>query len=178
MALEALLLKSVVSAGLLALAVVAAWGVAQVLPPRMGLRLEQVVGISLAALIVLPFVTGVWLTTAFTHLRRWKVWLTWWSIPAAMLVIGGVAYLVAPVAVSNFRDFGSSVEEAIAVVRHRRLRDVGQLLGVGLPACIVMGLVSWSGAPAGRLVNRVLSHARRWRWRWMRSRRRGLLQST
>lgn len=178
MALEALLLKSVVSAGLLGLAVVAAWGVAQVLPPRMGLRLEEVVGISFAALIVLPFVTGVWLTTAFTHLRRWKVWITWWSIPAALLVIGSLGYLAAPVKVYNVGDYGDSIEDAVSAIRWRRLRDVQSLLAVGLPACVVMGLAAWSGAPVGRLVNRVLSHARRWRWRWLRSRRRRLLQST
>ncbi|MCL4210720.1 MAG: hypothetical protein HRU76_03590 [Phycisphaeraceae bacterium] len=178
MALEALLLKTLVSAGLLTLAVIAAWGVSVVLPPRIGLRMEEAVGVCFAALVVLPFATGIWLSTAFTHHRRWKVWLTWWTIPAALLIIGYVAYALTWPGMSLPRNMGATGQEYLDLRRQDGWREMLLLLGVGLPACIVMGLVSWSGVPAGRLINWVLSHARRWRWRWIRARRRRLLQST
>ena len=52
---------------------------------------EELTLLAVYSLLVLPVATGAWLTVAFHHIRRWKVWLGWIAfmlLPFAVLGAG------------------------------------------------------------------------------------------
>lgn len=110
--------------------------------------------------ILLPMVTGLWLTVGLSHWRRPAAWGTWAALVACLLTVQSYADARVPPLVELL---GVAVIPGSADLERwlRRLLTLGIVL-----------VIAVSGVPAGRILLRVYARNRQLRFRKRRARQR------
>ena len=118
-------------------------------------------------LVVLPVTTRAWLTFAFNHLPRWKVFTIWAVLAVVVLLIIATVF-----GASGEADGISTLDELTMSATALAWTGIRQFMPSCLGLLALMMAVSLGGIPLGRVgvaAHRVLAG---WHWRWLLRRRR------
>lgn len=118
-------------------------------------------------LILQPVTVGTWLTWAFNHLPRWKVFATWGGLIAIILVIVGIVQ-----GITGELDGFSRTELRSTSIPMLALMGMNQVLPISLGLLAMMMVFALGGIPMGKLVLAAMQVIDRRRFRWMLRRRR------
>jgi hypothetical protein len=126
----------------------------------------------LFTLVLLPLAVGAWLTVAFHHHRRWRVWLGWFGFMLLPMAVLGLVLLV-----NDEFYLGGGIFASDTLL----MRWLDMIVSVGLfviVAAVPLGgimIIALAGIPLGKVILWLFAHVHRQRWRWRRRmlRRRG-----
>lgn len=118
-------------------------------------------------LVVLPTMTGTWLTAGFSHLRRSKVFLVWLGLVSIILL------LIAIILGLSGEVDGIPFATYQAMTNYQRgLSGFGEYVPAFFGILAIMTVFTLGGIPLGHLVLGFLGVVRRKHWRWCLKRRR------
>ncbi|MCZ6837075.1 MAG: hypothetical protein O7G85_14960 [Planctomycetota bacterium] len=123
--------------------------------------------ILLIMLVLQPLVIGTWLTTAFSHLPRWRVFATWTGLFVFIILCGGFILGLS----GEIDDMSRAEWEASSFWRLVGL-GLWEFLPISLAYLALMMVIMLGGIPLGQVVLQMKQITDRWHYRWLLKRRR------
>jgi hypothetical protein len=109
--------------------------------------------------LVVPILTGMWLTAGLRHCTRWKIWIGWAMLIAALFSMEAVFH-----GIGRLLDISYYIHQNPARLKDEWFRNLGTLA--------TMMMIAMAGMPVGwKLLNAYARHRRHY-WRKRRRRRR------
>lgn len=118
-------------------------------------------------LILQPVTVGTWLTSAFNHLPRWKVFASWGGLVALILVIVSIV-----LGIVGELDGFSRAELQATPIPMLALISMSQVLPICFGLLVMMMVFALAGIPVGNLALAAMQVIDRRRFRWLLRRRR------
>ena len=118
-------------------------------------------------LVVLPTLTGTWLTAGFSHLKRHFVFMTWAGLVSVILLIIAISLGLS----GDVRGLSSTAYEAMSNYQ-RGLSGFGEYAPPFFGIMAIMMVFALGGIPLGHLILGLLRVVKKKQWQWRLKRRR------
>ena len=118
-------------------------------------------------LVVLPTVTGTWLTAGFSHIKRHYIFMTWVGVVSVILLLIALILGLS----GEVRGVSFAAYEAMSNYQ-RGLSGFSEYVPPFFGILAIMMVFTLGGIPLGHLVLGFLGVVRRKHWRWCLKRRR------